>query len=88
MDAVTHAGLTVDFVSPKGGKAPMVGIDLEDRLNKAFLEDSEQVARVENTLNPAQVNPAEYDAIFYAGGRDVRGFCRSSGTCWDCCCYL
>ena len=73
-DAFTKAGLMVDFVSPKGGKAPMVGIDLEDPLNKAFLDDSEQVLRVENTLNPAQINPAEYGAIFYAGGH---------GTMWD-----
>jgi putative intracellular protease/amidase len=74
LDAFTRAGLMVDFVSPKGGKAPMVGIDLEDPLNKAFLDDSEQVLRVENTLNPAQINPAEYGAIFYAGGH---------GTMWD-----
>jgi len=74
LDAFTRAGLTVDFVSPKGGKAPMVGIDLEDPLNKAFLDDSEQVSRVENTLNPAQIDPAEYGAIFYAGGH---------GTMWD-----
>ena len=74
LDAFTQAGLTVDFVSPKGGKAPMVGVDLEDPLNKAFVEDSEQVARVENTLNPAQIDPAEYGAIFYAGGH---------GTMWD-----
>lgn len=74
LDAFTQAGLTVDFVSPKGGKAPMVGIDLEDPLNKAFLDDLEQVARVENTLNPAQIDPAEYGAIFYAGGH---------GTMWD-----
>ncbi|PSB51669.1 type 1 glutamine amidotransferase domain-containing protein [filamentous cyanobacterium Phorm 6] len=74
LDAFTQAGLTVDFVSPKGGKAPMVGIDLEDPLNKAFLDDLEQVSRVENTLNPAQIDPAEYGAIFYAGGH---------GTMWD-----
>jgi len=74
LDAFTQAGLTVDFVSPKGGKAPMVGIDLEDPLNKAFLDDSEQVSRVENTLTPAQIDPAEYGAIFYAGGH---------GTMWD-----
>lgn len=74
LDAFNRAGLTVDFVSPKGGKAPMVGIDLADPLNKAFLDDSEQVSRVENTLNPAQIDPAEYGAIFYAGGH---------GTMWD-----
>ncbi|MBE9183966.1 type 1 glutamine amidotransferase domain-containing protein [Microcoleus sp. LEGE 07076] len=74
LDAFTKAGLTVDFVSPKGGKAPIVGIDLEDPLNKAFLDDAKQVFRVENTLNPAQIDPAEYGAIFYAGGH---------GTMWD-----
>ena len=74
LDAFTQAGLTVDFVSPKGGKAPMVGVDLEDPLNKAFLEDLRQVAQVENTLHPAQIDPAEYGAIFYAGGH---------GTMWD-----
>lgn len=74
LHAFTQAGLTVDFVSPKGGKAPMVGVDLEDPLNKSFLDDSEQVARVENTLDPAQIDPAEYSAIFYAGGH---------GTMWD-----
>jgi putative intracellular protease/amidase len=74
LDAFTRAGLTVDFVSPKGGKAPMVGIDLEDPLNKAFLDDYQQVFLVENTLNPGQIDPAEYSAIFYAGGH---------GTMWD-----
>ncbi len=74
LDAFNRAGLTVDFVSPKGGKAPMVGVDLEDPLNKAFLDDATQVSRVENTLNPAQIDPAEYGAIFYAGGH---------GTMWD-----
>lgn len=74
LDAFTRAGFAVDFVSPKGGKAPMVGVDLADPLNKAFLDNSELVSRVENTLNPAQINPAEYCAIFYAGGH---------GTMWD-----
>ncbi len=74
LEAFNRAGLTVDFVSPKGGKAPMLGVDLEDPLNKAFLDDATQVSRVENTLNPAQIDPAEYGAIFYAGGH---------GTMWD-----
>lgn len=74
LDVFTRSGLAVDFVSPKGGKAPMVGIDLADPINKAFLENSELVSRVENTLNPGQIDPAEYSAIFYAGGH---------GTMWD-----
>ncbi|MBD2772561.1 type 1 glutamine amidotransferase domain-containing protein [Iningainema tapete] len=69
-----QAGLTVKYVSPKGGKAPMTGIDLNDPLNKAFLDNPEKVAQVENTLCPQQINPVEYNAIFYAGGH---------GTVWD-----
>jgi putative intracellular protease/amidase len=73
-EAFEQAGIEVEFVSPKGGKAPMIGIDLQDPLNKAFLEDSAKLAKVENTLTPAQVEPSHYDAIFFAGGH---------GTMWD-----
>lgn len=69
-----RAGFAVDYVSPKGGKAPMIGIDLNDPLNKAFVEDETKMAQVNNTLAPSQVNPAAYDAIFFAGGH---------GTMWD-----
>jgi putative intracellular protease/amidase len=64
----------VVYVSPQGGKAPMIGIDREDPINKAFLEDANKVAKIENTLHPSQINPSEYAAIFYAGGH---------GTMWD-----
>jgi putative intracellular protease/amidase len=73
-EAFAQAGFSVDFVSPKGGKAPMVGVDLTDPLNKAFLEDPAKVAQVERTLSPAQIDPSQYAAIFYAGGH---------GTMWD-----
>jgi putative intracellular protease/amidase len=68
------ADIEVEFVSPKGGKAPMIGIDLQDPINKAFLDDPAKVAKVTNTQTPDQVDPARYDAIFYAGGH---------GTMWD-----
>ncbi|MBV9389470.1 MAG: type 1 glutamine amidotransferase domain-containing protein [Chroococcidiopsidaceae cyanobacterium CP_BM_ER_R8_30] len=73
-EVFAQAGFGIDFVSPKGGKAPMTGIDLEDPLNKAFLDDPERVAQVEQTLSPDQIDPNQYDAIFYAGGH---------GTMWD-----
>jgi putative intracellular protease/amidase len=72
--AFEQAGIAVDFVSPKGGKAPMTGVDLTDPLNKAFLDDPQKVAKVENTLTPAEIDPKNYVAIFYAGGH---------GTMWD-----
>ncbi|HEY9613053.1 type 1 glutamine amidotransferase domain-containing protein [Allocoleopsis sp.] len=73
-DVFTRAGLTVDFVSPKGGKTPMTGVELEDPLNKVFLDNPDLVAQIENTLNPTQIDPAKYVGIFYAGGH---------GTMWD-----
>jgi putative intracellular protease/amidase len=69
-----QAGYEIDYVSPEGGKAPMIGIDLTDPINKAFLENAEKVAKVESTLNPTQVDATQYAAIFYAGGH---------GTMWD-----
>jgi putative intracellular protease/amidase len=74
VDVFDRAGLTVEYVSPKGGKAPMIGVDRADPLNAAFLDNPTKIAQVENTLTPAQVNPADYAAIFYAGGH---------GTMWD-----
>lgn len=74
VDVFDRAGLTVEYVSPKGGKAPMTGIDRTDALNAAFLDNPEKMAQVESTLHPTQVNPSEYAAIFYAGGH---------GTMWD-----
>lgn len=68
------ASLAVDFVSPQGNKAPMIGVDLQDYVNKAFLEDADKVAQIENTLHPSQIDPTKYNAIFYAGGH---------GTMWD-----
>ncbi len=69
-----EAGYEMDFVSPKGGKAPVDGFDLEDEVNKKFWEDETYHAKVENTLKPAEVKPEDYVAIFYAGGH---------GTMWD-----
>lgn len=73
-DVFTRAGYDVDFVSPKGGKAPIDGVQLEDPINKAFLDDPNKVKKVENTLQLSQIDPQQYDAIFYAGGH---------GTMWD-----
>lgn len=56
----TRAGIAVDFVSPQGGLAPMIGIDLQDPLNKAFLDVPNNVEQIENTLNPTQGDPTQY----------------------------
>ncbi len=74
--ALTEAGYEIDFVSPKGGAAPMdpISKDLDDEVNKAFIENEEIMTALQNTLAPETVDPANYVAIFYAGGH---------GTMWD-----
>lgn len=67
----TAAGYTVDFVSPQGGEPPMDGVDRSDPVQAAFLADAGAMAKVRATLRPDEVAPADYDAIFYAGGHGV-----------------
>jgi putative intracellular protease/amidase len=73
-DVLHNAGIEIDFVSPKGGKAPVDGFNLEDSINKKFWDDKEYRTKIENTMKPGEVKPEEYSAIFYAGGH---------GTMWD-----
>lgn len=68
------AGYTVDFVSPLGGRTHADGVDLDDPQNARFWNDPALRAATEQTLAPAAVNPADYAAIFYAGGH---------ATMWD-----
>jgi len=69
-----NAGYEIDFVSPKGGKAPVDGLNLDDAVNQAFWEDKVYRHKIENTMKPSEVNPTHYAAIYYAGGH---------GTMWD-----
>ncbi len=71
---LAEAGIEMDFVSPKGGAAPIDGVDRDDPVNAAFLDNPDLIGRTENTLRPDQVDAADYGAIFYAGGH---------GTMWD-----
>lgn len=81
LSEVTHphrvladSGHAVDFVSPKGGKTHVDGLDLDDPINAAFWNDAALRGATENTLAPVQVDPDAYVAIFYAGGH---------ATMWD-----
>jgi putative intracellular protease/amidase len=73
-EVLKNAGYEIDFVSPKGGKAPVDGLNLNDATNKAFWEDKVYRNKVENTMKPSDVHPSDYQAIYYAGGH---------GTMWD-----
>jgi len=73
-EILSKAGYEIEFVSPKGGKAPVDGLDLKDEVNRAFWENPVNRAKTENTQSPEQINPDDYIAIHYAGGH---------GTMWD-----
>lgn len=64
----------IDVVSPKGGKSPVTGFDLDDPINRKYWEDEAWQKKMDHTLTPAQVNPDDYAAIYYAGGH---------GAMWD-----
>ncbi|HEU4496562.1 MAG TPA: type 1 glutamine amidotransferase domain-containing protein [Flavobacterium sp.] len=64
----------IDFVSPKGGKPPVDGLDLNDPANKMFWEDETYRNKIEHSMKPSEVNPGDYAAIYYAGGH---------GAMWD-----
>lgn len=68
------AGYAVDVVSIAGGEPPVDGVDLSDPIQRAFTEDERMGAKVRGTQRFAEVDPAEYDAVFFVGGH---------GTMWD-----
>lgn len=76
LEVLTDAGYTIDFVSPQGGPAPMDpgSRDMDDPANQKFLGSEKWQRAIDNTRQPEDVNPEDYDAIFYAGGH---------GTMWD-----
>lgn len=63
-------GYHVDIASPRGGDAPKV-IDQDDITDAdyAFLNDAQAQAQMANTLTLANVNPADYAAIYFVGGK-------------------
>ena len=76
IDEVTKAGYQVDFVSPKGGYVPldprslkpsyMSEVDLSIYTSSDF-----QFRALSQSLRPDQIDPANYEAIYYAGGHGV-----------------
>lgn len=73
-EVLHEAGYEIDFVSPKGGMAPVDGFNLDDATNRKFWNDAKYRDKVEHTMKPSEVNPNDYAAIYYAGGH---------GAMWD-----
>lgn len=81
LSEVTHphavlaaAGYAGDFVSPKGGRTHVDGLNLDDPVNATFWNDATLRGATEATLAPSQVDADAYAAVFYAGGH---------ATMWD-----
>lgn len=75
-EVLEEAGYEMVFVSPEGGEAPMDPNSREERdsANSTYLNDSEFMDGVTDTLEPEEVDPSEYIAIYYPGGH---------GPMWD-----
>ena len=63
-------GFEVDIASPLGGEAPMV-LDEDDMgpYDYAFLNEQSNIKKIQNTLRVDQVDSAEYDAVYFVGGK-------------------
>lgn len=66
----TAAGYDVDFVSTAGGRPPVDSRDDNDPVQREFFA----AAELSDTPRAADLDAADYDVIFYAGGH---------GTVWD-----
>jgi len=64
-DIFTDAGLETDFVSPAGGKAPMIG-DKAAPESAPFIEAYGEEGP--DTVTPEDVSAEDYQVIFYVGG--------------------
>ena len=58
----------IDVVSPKGGRPPVDGFDLNDPINRKFWDNPEWQDKMSSTMTPDEVDYKNYKAIFYAGG--------------------
>lgn len=67
-DVFKKAGVTVDIVSPNGGAIPLGYIETSNPTQKAYLYDPEFMNKLKNTFQPSQVDPGDYQAIYYSGG--------------------
>ncbi len=70
------AGVEVDYVSPKGGLVPIDPRSLEPAFvsaqTDAMYHNEEFADRaLTNSMSADQVDPAQYDAIYYTGGHGV-----------------
>jgi len=75
LEKLQAAGIAVEFASPKGGDAPLDGLeDMNDPVIARYWADAGFRHAMSHTLPLDEIDPARYSAIFFAGGH---------GTMWD-----
>ncbi|MDA3921614.1 MAG: type 1 glutamine amidotransferase domain-containing protein [Salinisphaera sp.] len=74
MAVLEAADIPVAFASIDGGEPPVDGMDLDDETNARYWNNHAFRAAIRSTQKLADVNPADYAAIFFAGGH---------GAMWD-----
>ena len=72
---VEKEGYKVDYVSPKGGHTPIdphsLQADQMTELDWQYYSNNDFLNKLSTTLSADDVNPNDYDAIYYAGGHGV-----------------
>ncbi len=70
-----EAGFEIDYVSSKGGYTPIDPHSLENTymtpVDWKYYTDNKFMNKLGNTLSVDQVNPSDYDVIYYTGGHGV-----------------
>jgi putative intracellular protease/amidase len=84
------AGYEVEFASVKGGKVPLDGVDRNDPVSAAFLDDADLTQKLAHTPASSAIEPGRYAAIFFAGGHgamwdlpDDASFARATTRIWE-----
>ncbi|GAB3339908.1 type 1 glutamine amidotransferase domain-containing protein [Larkinella ripae] len=75
-DELSDKNLPYDIVSPKGGAIPIDARSLKqkDNTNDKWYHNPEFRNKLENSRKPEEVNPEDYQLIYFTGGH---------GTLWD-----
>ncbi|MEM8893409.1 MAG: type 1 glutamine amidotransferase domain-containing protein [Bacteroidota bacterium] len=67
-DVLAEAGYDIDFVSPDGGAIPIGYIYTSDELTRKYLYDEVFMNDLEHTLSADEIDPSDYQAVYYGGG--------------------
>lgn len=75
VDVIKNAGIEIDYVSPKGGYTPIDPGSLEKAsmspIDWKYYTDHNFINKLGNTLSADEINPKDYDVIYYTGGHGV-----------------